>query len=45
MQKSRQIMQTKKYNGVTDTLKILNKTSYNELILVQEDRICFQIIK
>ena len=35
----------KKYNGVTYTLKILNKTSHKELILSQANKICYQIIE
>ena len=35
--------QKRKNNGVTDTLKLLNKASYNELILAQEDIVCFRI--
>ena len=38
-------MQTKRYNGVTATLEVLNKTAYNGLILAQEYTICFQIIE
>ena len=34
-----------KDNGVMATLKLLNKTGYNELMLSQEDKICFQIIE
>ena len=30
---------------VTATLKLLNKTAYNRLVLAQEDMICFQIIE
>ena len=30
-----------KYNGVTDTLNLINKTAYNGLILVQEGTIFF----
>ena len=32
-------------NGVTATLKLLNKTSYNKIILAQEDTIYFQIME
>ena len=27
------------------SLKLLNLTSYNELIVVQEDKVCFQIVE
>ena len=33
-----------KYNGVTATLELLNKTAYNRHILAQENTMCFQII-
>ena len=32
-----------KYEGVTTELQFLNKTSDNELIVSQEDTVCFQI--
>ena len=32
-----------KGKGVTSKLKLLNKTSYNELILSQEETVSFQI--
>ena len=34
-----------KYKVVTATLKLINKTAYNELIIYQEDVVCFQIVK
>ena len=33
------------YNGVTATLKLLNKTAYNKLKPAKEDTICFKIIE
>ena len=36
--------QTKKIKGVSE-FKLLNKTAYNELILAQEDTVCFHIIE
>ena len=30
---------------VTHTLKFLNRTNYNELILAQEEMVCFSIVK
>ena len=33
------------YRGVTDTSKMLNKTSYTELIISQEYTVCFQIVE
>ena len=36
--------QTKKLEGFSE-LKLLNKTSYNELILAQEDAVCFYIVE
>ena len=32
-----------KYKGVIATLNVLNTTAYNELIIAQEDTVCFQI--
>ena len=37
-------MYKKKYKLVTATLKLINKTSYNKIILAQEDMVCFQIL-
>ena len=34
-----------KYKEVTAMLKFLNKISYKELILYQEDMVCFQIVE
>ena len=34
-----------KDKGVTATLNFLIKTAYNEIILAQEDTVCFQIIE
>ena len=34
-----------KDKGVTSELQMLNKTAYNELIMHQEDRVCFQIFQ
>ena len=33
------------YSGVTTALKLINKTAYNEVIIVPEDTVYFQIAK
>ena len=34
-----------KDEGVTTVLKLINKIAYNDLILTQEDTVCFKIVE